>query len=136
MDTAMNYAEAEKVPYEYRRVLNPTFVPSKKSRLSEEDTAHINVCLDQIQSPLAYINIVKDKPWAVKEQDIPAELGCRLLDVKHSREGFYMTLQRNDVVFAIYRNHADDDLAFSEKEPYIISKNITVRDNSADKVPV
>lgn len=110
------------IPYEYSRVLNPTFVPAKGSVLTQRQTEHINVILDQVQSPLAYINIVRDRANAVKEEDFPYYMGCKLLESKRSKEGIFMKLQRRDVVFAIYRNRKDEDYTFSKTEPEIVDE--------------
>ena len=104
------------------RVLNPTFVPDKGSMLTKQQTEHINLILDQVQAPLAYINFVRDRANAVKEEDFPYYMGCKLLEQKRSKEGIFMKLQRRDVVFAIYRNRKDEDYTFSSAEPEIVDE--------------
>lgn len=110
------------MPYEFSRILNPTFVPDKGTKLTKKQTEHINLILDQVQAPLAYINFVRNKANAVKEEDFPYYMGCKLLEGKKSKEGVWMKLQRRDVVFAIYRNTKEDEYTFSAMEPFIVDE--------------
>lgn len=100
-------------------VVNPTFYPDMKSELTKDQVAHINLVLDQVQAPLAYINLMRDKRRAVREKDFPYYMGCKLLDCKHSKEGMLMQLQRRDVIFSIFRNKKSEDYTFSSAEPII-----------------
>lgn len=71
---------------------------------------------DKFAGDLAEINLIQ-KRGVFPEKNVPDRLGCRLLSAKHSSDGanVLMELQREDLVFYMYRNGVHGQYSFSER---------------------
>ena len=116
----------------YSDVLNPTFEPNDDTTLTVDEVRHINDVLDTIQYPLAVINVRQGRCNETPEKNVPRDLGCILLEEKHSTDGnsVYFVLPKKDVVFALYRNGKGTEYEFSKMEPYVV-KATSVRQLAA-----